>query len=206
MSYEYWESVYSAENFKCPDYDGWMNKYQSIWGNAENIIDLGCGCGINSIFLRNRNIKTIICDFSEIALRIAKSALPQTEFMCFDMTDGLPFEDCFSDLVIADLSLHYFSKAQTQGILSDINRVLQKTGHLLCRVNSIKEFEMNEDKENSIEVEHHLFESRKGIKRFFDHVDIDAFFCDWNIIHSAEIVTNKYANTKYAWEICAGTK
>ena len=78
------------------------------------------------------------------------------------------FEDGFSDLVIADLSLHYFSKAKTLNILSNIYRVLSKKGHLLCRVNSVKDFEKNENEQENIEIEHHLYESRKGTKRFFD--------------------------------------
>ena len=123
--------------------------------------------------------------------------------MCFDMVERLPFEDGFSDLIIADLSLHYFSKSQTKSILSGICRVLSKRGHLLCRVNSVKDFEKNENKQNNIEVEHHLYESQKGTKRFFDCDDIDEFFSDWEIKHSAEIETSKYRYTKYAWEICA---
>jgi len=55
MSYEYWDKVYAAKDNKHAEYDGWLNKYQSIWKNAKNIIDLGCGCGVNSIFQRLGN-------------------------------------------------------------------------------------------------------------------------------------------------------
>ena len=205
MSYEYWDKVYAAKDIKYAEYDGWLNKYQSIWENAKNIIDLGCGCGVNSIFLHEHNINALICDFSKVALTLVKSAIPTAQIMCFDMTERLPFEDGFSDLVIADLSLHYFSKAETLNTLRDIYRVLSKNGHLLCRVNSVKDFEKNENKQDK-EVEHHLYESLKGIKRFFDRDDIDVFFNDWEIEYSAEIEANKYRYTKYAWEICAGKK
>ena len=32
---------------------------------------------------------------------------------CFDMTNGLPFDDNYAGIVIADLSLHYFSEETT---------------------------------------------------------------------------------------------
>ena len=202
MSFEYWDKVYSAKDIKYADYDGWLNKYQAIWGSAENIIDLGCGCGVNSIFFYEHNINAIICDFSQVALSLVKSSIPQAKTMCFDMAEKLPFKNSFSDLVVADLSLHYFSKVKTLNILHEIHRVLSKNGHLLCRVNSVKDFEKNENKQDNIEVEHHFYESRKGTKRFFDCDDIDEFFGDWEIKHSSETETNKYRYAKYAWEIC----
>jgi SAM-dependent methyltransferase len=206
MSYEYWDKVYSTKDNKFADYDGWLNKYQPIWKIAENIIDLGCGCGVNSIFLNEHSINAFICDFSEVALSLVKSAIPSAQTMCFDMSEGLPFEDGFSDLVIADLSLHYFSKAKTLSILSDIHRVLSSSGHLLCRVNSVKDFEKNESYQDNREIEHHFYDSRKGTKRFFDRIDIDWFFSNWEIKHTAEIVTDKYKYPKYAWEICVGKR
>ena len=203
MSFEYWDSVYSSKDAKYANYDGWLNRYHAIWKNAKNIIDLGCGCGVNSVFLHEHDINTIVCDFSKVALTLVKTALPQARTMCFDMTDGLPFEDGFSDLVIADLSLHYFTEETTLLILRDIHKVLSENGHLLCRVNSITDFEENENKAENIEIEHHLYESRKGIKRFFDGRDIIKFFRGWEIKHLSETNTAKYGPIKYVWKLCA---
>ena len=206
MSYEYWDKVYSTKDIKYANYDGWLNKYQSIWENSDNTIDLGCGCGVNSIFLNTYDINTVMCDFSKTALTLVKSAIPKAKTLCFDMTKGLPFEDGFSDLVIADLSLHYFSKSKTLDILGDIHRVLTKKGYLLCRVNSVKDFEKNENEQENTEIEHHLYESWKGYKRFFDGGDVNEFFSSWQLNYFVETETNKYGFTKYTWEICANKR
>ena len=72
---------------KYADYDGWLNKYQSIWENAKNIIDLGCGCGVNSIFFSERGIDVLPCDFSEIALSLVKAQFQKAQTMRFDMSE-----------------------------------------------------------------------------------------------------------------------
>ena len=92
MSFEYWDKVYSAKDVKYAKYDGWLNKYQPIVEIAGNIIDLGSGCGVNSIFLNEHNINALICDFSEVALALVESAIPGAHTMCFNMKDGLPYE------------------------------------------------------------------------------------------------------------------
>ena len=202
MSSEYWNEIYSAKDIKYALYDGWLNRYQSIWKEAINIIDLGCGCGVDTIYLNKQNITTIACDFSKTALGMVISALLQAHTMCFDMTEGLPFRDDFSDLVIADLSLHYFTKDKTMFILDEIKRILKGRGHLLCRVNSVKEFEQNENLLDNTEIERHLYENKGHIKRFFDSFDIDEYFNDWDIEYLDEVETTKYGHIKYAWEIC----
>ena len=55
------------------------------------------------------------------------------------MTKGLPFADNFTDLMICDLNLHYFTEKTTFEILQEIKRVLKPGGILLFRVNSTKD-------------------------------------------------------------------
>ena len=56
--------------------------------------------------------------------------------MLFDMSDGLPFNDNSKNIIIADLSLHYFDSSKTKYIFNEIHRVLKKNGYLIARVNS----------------------------------------------------------------------
>ena len=202
MSNEIWDKIYSAETFRLPDYDGWLDQYWDVWKNARNIIDLGCGSGVNTIFLNSQGVRTIACDFSGRALDRLLSILPGARTLCFDMAEGLPFGDSFSDLIIADLSLHYFTKEKTADILNDIHRVLSKNGCLLCRVNSVKEYEENEDKAECSEIERHVYKNPRMVKRFFDRADIDEIFIGWDIKYASEVIIGKYGGTKYAWEIC----
>jgi len=122
------------------------------------------------------------------------------------MAEGLPFGDSLSDLIIADLSLHYFTKEKTSDILSDIHRVLSESGYLLCRVNSVKEYENNENKDECFEIEHHIYKNARMVKRFFDRTDIDEIFIGWDIKHASEVIIGKYGGVKYAWEICLKNK
>lgn len=55
------------------------------------------------------------------------------------MTKGLPFDDNFTDIIISDLSMHYFTKQKTCEILKEMKRVLKPNGILLFRVNSVKD-------------------------------------------------------------------
>lgn len=55
------------------------------------------------------------------------------------MTKGLPFEDNLTDIIISDLSLHYFTEQKTFEILDEIKRVLKPNGLLFFRVNLIND-------------------------------------------------------------------
>lgn len=104
------------------------------------IIDLGCGSGNDSLYLINRGKTVIACDYSKNAIEKIKKNIPEIKRTeNFDMREGLPFEDDYTDLIIADLSLHYFSEKVTFDILGEIRRVLKPEGLLLFRVNSTKD-------------------------------------------------------------------
>lgn len=203
MSDQYWDRIFSSEAIATPGYDDWLEKRRAVWEHARNIVDLGCGSGTNSFFLHRCGIRTIACDFSKEALRRVTEALPDARVMRLDMAEGLPFPNSFSDLIIADLSLHYFKRQITFNILRELLRVLSVSGHLLCRVNAVREFEENGNRERSREMEHHLYETPEGTKRFFDLEDIHMFFAEWDVLDIAETEITKYGRVKYAWEVCA---
>ena len=67
-------------------------------------------------------------------LNIRKNFPEVKESICFDMLEGFPFANSSTDLVIADLCLHYFSKNDTIKILKDIKRILSaECGHACKR-------------------------------------------------------------------------
>ena len=104
------------------------------------IIDLGCGSGNDTLYLIERGKKVIPCDYSKNAIENIKNNFPEIERAeCFDMTKGLPFEDNLTDIIISDLSLHYFTEQKTFEILDEIKRVLKPNGLLFFRVNSIND-------------------------------------------------------------------
>ena len=65
--------------------------------------------------------KVISCDFAEEALNVVKT-IKGSKTLLFDMLETFPFEDNSTDLVIADLSLHYFKEKDTNRIISEIKK------------------------------------------------------------------------------------
>ncbi|MDD4719191.1 MAG: class I SAM-dependent methyltransferase [Bacilli bacterium] len=180
-------------------YDNWLDEYIKIINESKKeIIDLGCGVGNNSLYLNKLGKKVIACDFSDEALRIVKNEVPSVKIKGFDMLNEFPFKDNFTDLVIADLSLHYFSYQETIKILHEIKRILTNNGHLLFRVNSLND--INHGSEEGIEIEKHYFEIEDIKKRFFNEKDLIEFFSDWDIIDLQEETMTRYEKDKVLWK------
>ena len=49
------------------------------------------------------------------------------QIFSLDLTGPLPFEDNYADIVIMDLSLHYFSLSDIRSIVNEVFRVLKNT-------------------------------------------------------------------------------
>ena len=141
------------------------------------------GSGNDTLYLIERGKKVIPCDYSKNAIENIKNNFPEIERAeCFDMTKGLPFEDNLTDIIISDLSLHYFTEQKTFEILDEIKRVLKPNGLLFFRVNSIND--VNYGAREGKEIESHLYETADGrYKRFFDEKDIATFFANWEKLY-----------------------
>lgn len=168
-SIEYWEKFYGTISTDEIKYDDWLEKFQNEINNCKTpIIDLGCGLGNNTKYLIEKGKEVIPCDFSAIAIQNIKKNFPMIKTTkVFDMTKGLPFEDNYTELIIADLSIHYFLEKTTFYVLEEIKRVLKPNGTLLFRVNSIND--TNYGAGSGKEIEHHLYEvsiQNGSLKRF----------------------------------------
>lgn len=203
---ERWNAIhadYSPEQIVCDD---WLEMFAlEIESCLSPIIDLGCGGGNDTKYLLERGKKVIACDYSHAAITNIRKNFPEAVAECFDMAEGLPFAEDSADLVIADLSLHYFSKQTSEFVLNEIKRVLKKGGLLLARVNSINDFHHGAGEGE--EIEHHLYRTVDGrLKRFFDKEDIDLFFADWDITCAAESTMRRYALPKALWTLACRNK
>ena len=197
----YWNKVYEGIKEIKPVYDLWLDKYKDILEKSRDteIIDLGCGSGNNSIYLSERNYKGISCDYSKEALNIVKKYIRNFEIVEMDLTKKFPFESESAEVIIADLSLHYFDDNTTKSILNEIKRVLKYDGCLIARVNTIKDVNFNA--ENGKEIEKHFYLTKDGYKRFFDEEDIQEYFGAFKIHSMEETVMNRYGAEKKCFEI-----
>lgn len=185
-------------------YDGWLDEFETIITNVKSeVIDLGCGItGNNTLYLLEKGKKVISCDFALEALKEVKN-IKGSKTLLFDMLDIFPFEDNSTDLVIADLSLHYFKEKDTYRIISEIKRILKPNGYLFFRLNSTNSTEYKKIISNGdAEIEEHLFFSNNMEKRFFDEKDIKKFFKDFKIICLKEENMTRWCLDKIVWK-CA---
>lgn len=199
-----WNRIYSRyrDIKKTIEDDLWLEKHKDILENSRDvdIIDLGCGSGHDSFFLSQKGYNVIACDYSEEALCNIRNNIPQVKTKNVNILETLPFETSSIKIIIADLSLHYFSKKDTNRILKEINRVLIPKGILLCRVNSDKDVNFNFGQ--GTEIEENYYEIPKvGRKRFFNEEQIKDVFKDWNILYLQEDIISRYGKDKSLFEI-----
>lgn len=201
---ERWNSEFAKRANGEIVYDDWLYGCEKEINACKTpIIDLGCGGGNNTKYLLDKGKEVIPCDFAEMAILNIKNRFPQVKKAeCFDMTNGLPFSNDFTDIIIADLSLHYFSEAITYSILAEIKRVLKPNGFLCFRVNSM--LDKNHGAGQGREIEKHLYVTEDGRqKRFFDKNDIETFWQAWHLIFYKEEKMQRYELTKVLWRCLA---
>ena len=202
-SLDFWNDIHKEYDRETIIVDDWLERFDTVIENTQKpILDLGCGGGNDTLYLITKGKQVISCDQSENAIRNIIKNFPEVkEARCFNMLDGIPFEDNSFDVVIADLCLHYFNDEDTKRIISDIHRILTPGGHLFLRVNSIND--VNHGAGQGVELEHHVFESEGNtIKRFFDEDDIRYYFRDFTIEFLNEEIMTRYTIEKRLYRVC----
>jgi SAM-dependent methyltransferase len=203
-SYKIWNKRFQANvhNKSVLLDDLWMDCWKQDILRTENksALDLGCGCGLDSLYLSNLGFKVTSVDFSQEALDICQKNVPEAELVLHDISQRFPFKNNQFGIISANLSLHYFNEQTTHQIISDIYRCLDEGGTLMVCLNSTKDIHYGAVGEAEIEPNYYL--SRGLPKRFFDRPSIDYFFDrHWSIIQSEETTIHKYGNPKVRWEI-----
>ncbi len=94
---------------------------------GQSLLGLGCGKGsfCNSAFKRGLNVCGV--DFSEVALKEAKSFSDEISFILADAV-ALPFDDIFFDYVVCLGSLEHF--IDQVPALEEIHRVIKRDGKI----------------------------------------------------------------------------
>lgn len=201
-SLAFWNDIHEKKANNEVVMDGWLEGFEDIIDACElPILDLGCGNGNDTMYLINKKKCVVACDQSEIAIEGIKRRFPDVEqAICMNMLDGFEMRDNYFGIVIADLSLHYFKKADTDKILREIKRILVPGGHLLVRVNSINDVKHGAGKGE--EIEHHLYKTDNGmLKRFFDKLDVESIFADFEIEFYEEKKMLRYKEEKYLYVV-----
>lgn len=136
-----WDN-WSKRRSSVPVYDLWLDEYKNILQeNKDNeILDLGCGIGADTLYLLERGYNVLSCDFSVEALKSIENNIPNSKTLYLDMMKKFPIADKKYSLIIADLSLHYFNNETTIHIMKEIKRILKDGGVLLAIVALVNDF------------------------------------------------------------------
>ena len=208
-SKKYWNDFYKRKDYSYDEivYDDWLDYHGDIISKEKGVVvDLGCGNGNNTRYLTEKKKQVIACDASEEAIRLIKKNFPDIYgTKCFNMVNPFPFINNVTDLVIADMSLHYFTKEDTIKILSEIRRILVNNGYLLVRVNALAN--LANENNGFKEVENHLYETSDGrLKRYFDYEDLFKFFNIFQIKTIGEYHMTRYDVPKTTYSLCLKNK
>ena len=199
----YWNKMHENYDRKNIKVDNWLDRFGAIISSCKTpVLDLGCGSGNDTLYFIQKGKRVIACDQSSNAINNMQKNFPEVlETKCFNMLDGLLFEDNSFEIVCADLSLHYFREKDMEKILKEIQRVLLPGGHLFVRVNSVKD--VNHGAGQGVEVEPHLYKTSEGmLKRFFDEADVRRLFGDFEILFCEEQNMLRYKLEKIVYCVC----
>ena len=165
------------------------------------MLELGCGGGRDTATLRAAGLAVVATDIARPSLRRTAETARGAAVVQLDLGEPLPFRTTSFRVVVASLSLHYFSWRRTTRAVDEIARCLRPGGLLLARVNSTKD--VNHGAGVGDEIEPHLFRVGTREKRFFDRADVMALLAGWRIEHLVERTIQRYEQPKVVWEVAA---
>ena len=203
----YWNKKL-PENLLKGEHDVWLEKYGfDMYDENSPFLDLGCGNGEDTKWLKQNNFEVVSCDFAPSSIERVKS-INKNAFV-FDMREKeswKTFKDNTFSYVIADLSLHYFNEKTTNMILKEIKRILIPNGKLIARVNAVNDTVFGAG--DGIEIEPNFYRNtERGIdKRFFSIEDANKFFSTIGNIETTKKSINYLGRPKQCIEIVATKK
>lgn len=200
---KYWENEYKFR--KKDNYDDWLEKYDELIKNCKTkILDLGSGIGADTEFLINHGKKVVSADISKTALARLKESLPESEIIELDISKPLPFKDNSFDLIIANLSLHYFDFQTTINVMKEIRRILTNGGNLIARLNSKNDKNHGYGEGEKIEEDYYFKDN--CAKRFFDTTSANDIFSRIGIATCDEVEKTRFGNPRKFIEVVATKK
>ncbi len=139
--YEYWDSAYTSGEFK-----HWESDHPSpelvalvaanIVREGSRVLDVGCGGGLEAIFLAKCGFRVVGVDFSGVALQIARrrarQARAKVEWRQGDALE-LPIDSASIDFINDRGVFHVIDEADRPRYASELSRVLKRGGAILIR-------------------------------------------------------------------------
>jgi SAM-dependent methyltransferase len=187
--------------------DPWLDKWLDlIMQKSANglVLELGCGNGWDTVELLAAGCNVIAADISTRNLAECTKSVPQAKLLQLDNGQPLPFADHSLSVIVASLTLHYFTWTVTMQIASELRRCLQPDGILLARFNSTHDVNFGASTTEPA-IEPNLYFLGTMTKRFFDEDSVRSFLQGWDIQFLEENSIQRYEKPKSVWEVLAQT-
>lgn len=181
--------------------DPWLEKWLDLIREKSaggHILELGCGNGWDTVELLSTGCKVVAADISKENLAECAVAAPAADVIQIDIGKPLPFAKGSASVIIASLSLHYFSWEVTLQISSELRRCIKNGGLLLARFNSTHDYHHGAESGQEIEPDFYLVGART--KRFFDETSARLFLQGWDVQFLEENIIHRYEKPKHVWE------
>ncbi len=184
--------------------DPWLEKWLDLIYKTSadgRVLELGCGSGWDTVELVSAGCDVVAADIAGGKLRECAQSAPQAGILQLNLADPLPFFDHSMAVILASLSLHYFSWDKTLQIEAELRRCIQPGGVLIARFNSTHDF--HHGAASTQEIEPNFYRVGAWTKRFFDETSVKKFLHLWDIRFLEENVIQRYRNPKHVWEAMA---
>jgi ubiquinone/menaquinone biosynthesis C-methylase UbiE len=100
--------------------------------NGDSVLDLGCGAGRTTSYIKKMTDKVIGTDISAIMIATAKEKHPDIEFQIMDASKLDYPDNCFDVVVFSYNGLCYlYPEEKRNASIIEINRVLKKNGKII---------------------------------------------------------------------------
>jgi len=185
--------------------DLWLQRWLPLLqarAQGAPVLEIGCGSGDDTAVLASAGLQVHAFDLSATAASVARTRVPSAMVECRDIRDPWPASLIDLGGIVAGLSLHYFTWAETLAIWQRLQTLLRPGGVMLCRLNATDDDHFGAS--GHPQIEPHYFRVNGEPKRFFDAAAIDALFTPgWNCISVQHCITHKYHKPKALWEVVA---
>ena len=185
--------------------DPWLDKWLVLLKQKSAggyVLELGCGRGRDTVDLQSVGCNVIATDIS--TENLTECAQSPTHAILIQMDNGktFPFARASINVIIASLSLHYFSWDVTMQIASELKRCLKAGGILIARFNSTHDYYYGASP-TPLDIEPNFRLVGTSTKRFFDEESVRLFLEGWDIQFLEENVIYRYEKSKSVWETMA---
>lgn len=168
--------------------------------------DVGCGSGYNTRLLVEQGFEVTAIDVSEPALELCRHEAPRARIEWADVRKGLPFAGEHFELIVADLSLHYFPWDITAMVIREVANRLVPGGLFVGRFNSTSDGNYGAGTGEPVPGEPNLLVVGDIEKRFFTRDCFSRLFGPpWTVLSLKEDSTCRFGSRKMFWEMVATT-